>query len=97
MKSSKKIVIFPNDSLLDYFNKGEIKYGYFNPKNYFDEIHIISLFDQEIEFGKVQELAGNGQLIIHKLGKVNLSNYKSYEKKNIQSNFRNKSIIDQIF
>lgn len=81
MKSSKKIVIFPNDSLLDYFNKGEIKYGYFNPKNYFDEIHIISLFDQEIEFGKVQELAGNGQLIIHKLGKVNLSNYKSYEKK----------------
>ena len=77
----KKLVVFPNDSLLDYFNKGEIKKKYFNPQNWFDEIHVISLFEQEIESEKVQKLAGNAKLIIHSSGKANLSNYKSYEKK----------------
>ena len=77
---TKKLVIFPNDSLLDYFNKGEIKERYFNPQNWFDEIHIISLFEKEIESKKVQKLAGNAILKIHNFGKVNLSNYKSHEK-----------------
>ena len=77
----KKLVVFPNDALLDYYNKGEIKERYFNPKNWFDEIHIISLFDKEIEEQKVQKLAGNAKLIIHNFGKVNLTNYKSYEGK----------------
>ena len=79
----KKLVVFPNDSLLDYFKKGEIKDRYFNPQNWFDEIHVISLFEKEIEAEKVQKLSGEAKLIIHNLGKVNLSNYKSYEKKNL--------------
>ena len=77
----KKLVVLPNDSLLDYYNKGEIKERYFNPGNWFDEIHIISLFDEEVEEEKVQKLAGNAKLKIHKFKKVNLTNYKSYEKK----------------
>ena len=77
----KKLVVFPNDALLDYYNKGEIKERYFNPENWFDEIHIISLFEKEIEEEKVQKLAGNAKLIIHNFGKVNLKNYKSYEEK----------------
>lgn len=77
----KKLVVFPNDALLDYYNKGEIKERYFNPENWFEEIHIISLFDNEIEEQKVQKLAGNAKLIIHNFGKVNLTNYKSYEGK----------------
>jgi len=76
-----KLCIFPNDSLKSYYEKGEIKDRYFNPKNFFDEIHVISLFDNEIEAEKVQNLAGNALLKIHKLGKANLSNYKSYENK----------------
>lgn len=76
-----KICIFPNDPLLSYYKKGEIKKRYFNPLNFFDEVHIISLFDDEIESSKVRELAGNGLLIIHKLGKVNLLNYRSFESK----------------
>ena len=75
----KKLVVFPNDALLDYYNKGEIKERYFNPENWFDEIHIISLFKKEIDEKKVQKLAGNAKLIIHNFGKVNLTNYKSYE------------------
>ena len=76
-----KLCVFPNDSILSYYNKGEIKEGYFNPLNFFDEIHVISLFDQEIQEDKIKKIAGNAILKIHKLGKVNLSNYKSFEQK----------------
>lgn len=76
-----KICVLPNDALLSYYNKGEIKLGYYNPKNMFDEVHVLSLFDEEIEESKVQTMAGNAKLKIHKLEKVNLSNYKSFEKK----------------
>ena len=78
---SMKLCVFPNDALKDYFKKGEIKYGYFNPSDFFDEIHIISLFDDEIEEEKVSNLAGGGKLIIHKIGKVNLLNYNLFYKK----------------
>jgi len=81
LSSIKKICIFPNDPLLSYFSKGEIKFGYFNPLNYFDEVHVISLFDEEIDEKKVKELAGNAILKIHKIGKANLSNYKKFEDK----------------
>ena len=81
---NKKLVVLPNDSLLDYYNKGEIKSRYFNPQNWFDEIHVISLFDKEIEPEKVQKLAGNAILKIHNFGKVNLSNYGLVEKKIIE-------------
>jgi len=76
-----KLCVFPNDSLKSYYEKGEIKERYFNPKNFFDEIHVISLFDSEIEEEKVQKLAGSALLKIHKVGKADLSNYKSYENK----------------
>jgi len=76
-----RLCVFPNDALLSYYNKGEIKEGYFNPKNFFDEIHIISLFDEEIEEDKVQKLAGNAVLKIHKLNKADLSNYKFFKQR----------------
>lgn len=76
---SRKICIFTNDSLLSYYNKGEIKERYFNPNNYFDEVHIISLFDEEIGEDSVNIVAGTGILKIHKMGRANLSNYKSFE------------------
>lgn len=74
-----KICVFPNDSLLSYHNKGEVKTGYFNPKNMFNEVHVLSLFDEEINEEKIHVMAGNGSLKIHKLGKANLTNYKSFE------------------
>lgn len=78
---SKILCVFPNDPLSEYYKKGEIKHGYFNPKNFFDEIHVISLFDDEIEENLVQTVAGTAKLKIHKMGKANLSNYKSFESK----------------
>ena len=75
----KKICVLPNDPLKAYKKKGEIKYGYFNPHNFFDEVHVISLFDNEVDENDVKMLAGDKILKIHKIGKANLSNYKKFE------------------
>lgn len=64
----KKLVVFPNDPILAYYRKGEIKARYFNPGNYFDEVHIISLCDQEVDEEKVQEIAGEAKLKIYPVG-----------------------------
>jgi len=32
-----KLCVFPNDPILSYYEKGEIKNRYFNPRNLFDE------------------------------------------------------------
>ena len=40
-----KICVFPNDPILSYYKKGEIKDRYYNPKNLFEEVNIISLID----------------------------------------------------
>ena len=76
----KKICVFPNDPLLAYHNKGEIKPRYFNPKNLFDEVHVISLFDSDVDEDKVKTVAGNAKFKIHVTGKVNLLNRKSKKK-----------------
>ena len=75
-----KICIFPNDPLKTYYEKGEIKERYFNPKNMFEEIHVISLFDEEINEEKVKMIAGNASFKIHTVGKVTLIN-KNKKKK----------------
>ena len=79
-----KFCVFPNDPLLAYFEKGEIKEKYFNPCNFFDEVHVISLFDDEISETKIKHIAGNAKFKIHKLGKANLKNYKNFEQKILQ-------------
>lgn len=79
-----KICVFPNDPLKTYFEKGEIKPRYFNPKNIFDEVHVISLFDEEIEEDKVKTVAGNAVFKIHTVGKINMLNKNSKKKKIIE-------------
>ena len=65
-----KLCVFPSDPIIDYYKKGEIKERYFNPKNIFERIDIISLTNKEIEEEKVQELVGNAILKIHTVGKM---------------------------
>jgi len=79
-----KICIFPNDPLKTYYEKGEIKERYFNPKNIFEEIHVISLFDEEIDEEKVKMIAGNASFKIHTVGKVTLVNKNKKKKEIIQ-------------
>jgi len=66
----KKLVVFPNDPLLAYYKKGELKTRYFNPKNFFNEVHIISFTDNEVESEKAQIMAGRAKLKIYPVGKV---------------------------
>ena len=75
-----KLCVFSNDPIKAYFDKGEIKTRYYNPWNFFDEIHLISFVDEDIEEFKVQILAGNAKLKIHCVGKINLKNRSKYVK-----------------
>lgn len=75
-----KLCIFPNDPIIAYYNKGEIKKRYYNPCNIFDEIHIISFIEKDIDEMKVQELVGTAKLKIHSVGKINLKNRSKFEK-----------------
>lgn len=76
-----KVCIFPNDPIRSYVEKGEIKERYYNPCNIFDEIHIISFIDKDVEEEKVQILAGKAKLKIHSVGKINLKNRAKFENK----------------
>ena len=71
-----KLCIFPNDPIKAYYEKGEIKENYFNPENIFDEVHIISFTDKDVEEFKVQKIVGNAKLVIHSIGKINIKNRK---------------------
>lgn len=74
---SKILCVFPNDPLSAYYKKGEIKPRYFNPKNIFDEIHVISLFDSDEKEENVKNVAGEAKLKIHTVGKTTLLNVRS--------------------
>jgi len=75
-----KLCIFPNDPLIAYYKKGEIKENYYNPKNYFDEIHFISFIDKDIEESKIQKLVGDASIHIHSVGKIGIWNRKKHVK-----------------
>jgi len=72
----KKICVFPNDPLKSYFKKGEIKPRYFNPRNLFDEVHVISLFDADIE----EDINKNSKKkkILNLIKKINPDVIRSY-------------------
>ena len=71
-----KLCIFPNDPISSYFKKGEIKPRYFNPKNLFNEVHVISFVENDIESEKVQKIAGDAKLQIHSVGKISIKDRK---------------------
>ena len=73
----RKLVVFPNDPMSAYFNKGEMAERYFNPGNFFQEVHVISLAKDEVAEEKVRIMAGNAVLKIHKVGKPCLAGFIS--------------------
>ena len=60
--------------MISYYNKGEVKERYYNPNNFFDEVHIISLIESDIEESKVKITVGNAKLKIHSIGNINIKN-----------------------
>ncbi len=57
-----------------YYNKGEIKERYYNPDDFFNEVHFISLIEKDIDESKVKMIVGNAELKIHSVGKINITN-----------------------
>jgi glycosyltransferase involved in cell wall biosynthesis len=80
----RKLCVFPNDPIISYYKKGEIKTRYYNPTNFFDEVHIISLIEKDINESEVQNISGNAKLKIHSIGKINIKNYSKYTKQIIE-------------
>jgi len=80
----QKLCVFPNDPIIAYYKKGEIKTRYYNPTNFFDEVHIISLIEKDINESKVQNLSGNAKLKIHSVGKINIKNCYKHTKRIIE-------------
>lgn len=76
-----KLCIFPNDPIRAYFEKGEIKQRYFNPQNFFDEVHVISFTEQDIDEDKVKSIVGTARLKIHSVGKIRIKEREQYVKK----------------
>ena len=74
----KKICIFPNDPLIAYHKKGEIKKNYFNPNNFFDEVHFISFIENDIEEKEIQNIVGTAKMKIHSVGKIRIRKRKKY-------------------
>ena len=79
-----KLCIFPNDPLQAYYEKGEIKDRYYNPDNFFDEVHFITLIEKDIDPTKIQAIVGSAKIIIHSVGKINIKNRKKYKNKVIE-------------
>jgi glycosyltransferase involved in cell wall biosynthesis len=81
-EKKRKLCVFPNDPLEAYYKKGEIKENYFNPNNFFDEIHVFSPTENDIDPIKIKSTVGNAEIFIHTIGKLNLINFK-FKLKNI--------------
>ncbi len=65
----KRLVVFPADPLYKYVAKGEIKTRYWNPCGIFDEVHIVSLAESDVDADQVQEVVGNARLHVHSVGR----------------------------
>ncbi len=76
-----KLCVFPNDPIEAYYKKGEIKERYFNPTDLFDEVHVITLDENDVSGEKVKVLAGSAEFRIHTTGKINLRNYRKEKDK----------------
>ena len=83
-KSRRRILVIPNDPLYRYAAKGEVKERYFNPENFFDEVHVLSLADEDNSLETARIMAGNSPVRIHAIGRPNPFNLGAVRKKALQ-------------
>lgn len=77
----KKLVVLANDPLEEYYKKGELIDRYFNPCGLFDEVHFISLTDNEIDEKKIQHTVGRAKTKIYPVGKIGFWIFVSFSSK----------------
>lgn len=67
-KGDSILAVFPTDPLHVYLKKGEVKSRYFNPNEFFEEIHVIDMSDKKLtksDHEKVRKMAGTKKLVVH--------------------------------
>ncbi len=81
-----KLVVFPTDPVESYARKGEVKQGYYNPGNFFDEIHIINLAHQDktLDYSVISQMCGKAKCHIHYMGPWKPGNISALKKKIIR-------------
>lgn len=55
------------DRLSQLVAKGEISAGYYNPGDFFDEVHLLTTSNDRVDPGSLQTTAGRAQLHVHRL------------------------------
>lgn len=69
----RKLLVFANDPLKEYFKKGELSERYFNPGNFFDEVSFISLSKTDVDGDKIRHTVGSARPRIFPVGEINHS------------------------
>lgn len=65
-----RAIVLPNDPISAYLSKGEVIERYFNPKDIFDRIDIVSLNDSDVAPEEAKIMAGRAALNIYPAGKI---------------------------
>lgn len=65
--ANKKLLVIVNDRLSEIVKKGEITERYYNPGNFFDEVHILMLNNDIVSADDIQKTVGSARLILHNL------------------------------
>ncbi len=69
-KRMPHLLVFANDPLKAYVEKGEIKERYYNPENFFDRVTIFTPCDEDVVPEEVQEIAGKALLEVVPVGSM---------------------------
>lgn len=70
MAVRKVLAVFPGDCMKTFYEKGEVKERYYNPENFFDEVHFFTFCDEDVEAEKIRACAGKAGVFVHPLGKL---------------------------
>ena len=71
----EKLLIIMYDYLNKLVNKGEVVKRYYNPGNYFDEIHFLLINQKDIKKNKLSNLVGNAKFFTHKIEISNIDKF----------------------
>jgi glycosyltransferase involved in cell wall biosynthesis len=64
------LCVFPGDCLKTFFAKGEVKERYYNPCDFFDEVHFVTFCEEEVDPEKVRSIVGKARIFVHPVGKL---------------------------
>lgn len=66
------LVVIAEDELSAIVSKGEVTPRYYNPRDMFDEVHLLLLNDDDVSAEELAPMAGGARLRVHRLGRVRL-------------------------